>query len=92
MIKILERSTLSLFQFLESTFNQIFGERWNPWYQLGALSFYFFWIVTATGLYLFIFFDTSINGAFESMESLTHDQWFFGGIMRSLHRYASDAM
>ena len=67
---------------MESAFNQIFGERWNPWYQLGALSFYFFWIVTVTGLYLFIFFDTSISGAFESMEALTNNQWIAGGIMR----------
>lgn len=92
MIRVIERSALNLFRFMESAFNQIFGERWNPWYQLGALSFYFFWIVTVTGLYLFIFFDTSISGAFESMETLTNNQWFAGGIIRSLHRYASDAM
>ena len=92
MIRVIEQSALSLFRFIESSFNHIFGEKWNPWYQLGALSFYFFWIVTVTGLYLFIFFDTSINGAFESMEALTNNQWFAGGIMRSLHRYASDAM
>ncbi|MCB1686624.1 MAG: cytochrome b N-terminal domain-containing protein, partial [Pseudomonadales bacterium] len=64
----------------------------NPCYQLGALSFYFFWIVTVSGLYLFIFFNTSINGAFESIDRLTHEQWYIGGVMRSLHRYASDAM
>ena len=29
-------------------------------------------------------------GAFESVEYLTHQQWYLGGIMRSLHRYASD--
>lgn len=77
---------------IESGFDGIFGEQHNPFYQLGALSFYFFWIVTVTGVYLFIFFDTSITGAFASVEYLTHEQWYLGGIMRSLHRYASDAM
>lgn len=87
-----EALLLEFFRRLENAFDGIFGERLNPWYQLGALSFYFFWIVVASGLYLFIFFDTSINGAFESMESLTHEQWYLGGVMRSFHRYASDAM
>ena len=92
MIRQLERFSLQVFQRIEHGFNQVFGERWNPWYQLGSLSFYFFWVVVVSGLYLFIFFDTSINGAFESMEAITHKQWFAGGVMRSLHRYASDGM
>ncbi|MCG3169487.1 MAG: Cytochrome b6 [Pseudomonadales bacterium] len=80
------------FKRIESAFNVAFGPHWNPWYQLGALSFYFFWIVCISGLYLYIFFDTSINGAYESVERLTVEQWYLGGVMRSLHRYASDAM
>ena len=92
MIRRLEAQTLALLQKLEKGFNHLFGEDQNPWYQLGALSFYFYWIVVITRLYLFIFFDTSINGAFESMEALTHHQWYAGGIARSLHRYASEAM
>jgi ferredoxin/coenzyme F420-reducing hydrogenase delta subunit len=70
----------------------IFGDAWNPWYQLGALSFFFYWIAAVSGLYLYIFFDTSIFGAYQSVERITHDQWVVGGVMRSLHRYASDAM
>ena len=77
---------------LEAGFNRLFSEHWNPWYQLGALSFFFFWIVTVTGIYLFIFFDTGIVGAYESVGYLTHEQWYLGGVMRSLHRYASDAL
>lgn len=69
-----------------------FGSRLNPLYALGSLSFFMFWIVAASGLYLYIFFDTSINGAYQSIENLTVSQWYLGGVMRSLHRYASDAM
>jgi len=49
-------------------------------------------VVGASGLYLFAFFDTSVDGAYRSVRALTEDQWFAGGVMRSVHRYASDAM
>jgi CDP-4-dehydro-6-deoxyglucose reductase, E3 len=76
----------------EALFNRAFGDKLNPLYHLGALSFYLFWIVGGTGLYLYAFFDTSVVGAYRSVQALTHDQWFAGGILRSVHRYASDAM
>ncbi|MGB5539058.1 MAG: hydrogenase iron-sulfur subunit [Gammaproteobacteria bacterium] len=76
---------------LEEWFNLSFGTAWNPLYHLGTLTFFFFWVVLVSGLYLFIFFDTSIAGAYSSVEKITHHQWYAGGIMRSLHRYASDA-
>jgi ferredoxin/coenzyme F420-reducing hydrogenase delta subunit len=69
-----------------------FGDAANPFSHLGALGFYFFWIVAVSGIYLYIFFETSIATAYESVEHLTHAQWYLGGVMRSLHRYASDAM
>ncbi len=63
----------------------------NPFRHLGALTIFFFWIVLVSGIWLFIFFRTSVDGAWESVEYLTIDQWYLGGVMRSLHRYASDA-
>jgi len=80
------------FAFVENVLDTAFGPRINPFYHLGALSFFFFWVVTASGIYLFIFFETSIEGAYRSVEYLTHTQWYLGGVARSLHRYASDAM
>ena len=76
---------------LEEWFNISFGSSWNPLYHLGTLTFFFFWIILVSGIYLFIFFNTSIAGAYASVEYLTHEQWYIGGVMRSLHRYASDA-
>ena len=58
---------------------------------LGSLTIFFCWIVLISGIWLLIFYRTSVNGAFESLEYLTYEQWYLGGIMRSLHRYASDA-
>ncbi len=76
----------------ESLFDAAFTPNWNPLYQLGALGWFFYWIVIVSGIYLFIFFDTGITQAYQSVETLTHAQWYAGGIMRSLHRYASDAL
>jgi len=77
---------------LESWFNLSFGTEWNPLYHLGTLSFFLFWIILITGLYLFVPYNGSIAGAFASVEYITHEQWYVAGIMRSLHRYASDAV
>src|SRR5512134_441777 len=76
---------------VERAFDQPFGAAANPLRQLGALAFWFFWIVAVSGVYLYIFFDTSVSGAHQSVESLTRDQSYAGGVMRSLHRYSSDA-
>lgn len=64
----------------------------NPINHLGSLTVFFSWIVLISGIWLLMFFRTSVSGAFESLEYLTHQQWYLGGIMRSLHRYASDGM
>jgi len=77
---------------LESWFNVSFGTEWNPLYHLGTLSFFLFWVILVSGIYLFIPFHGSLDGAYESVEYITHDQWYAAGVMRSLHRYASDAV
>ena len=77
---------------IESWFNLSFGTEWNPMYHLGTLSFFLFWVILITGLYLFIPFNGSIAGAHASVEYITHEQWYAAGVMRSLHRYASDAV
>ena len=76
----------------EAVFEYAFGQRNTPFAWLGALGWYFYWIVAATGVYLYIFFDTGVTDAYASVEYMTHDQWYAAGIMRSLHRYASDAL
>ncbi len=75
----------------EHAFDRAFGVDDNPLRQLGGLGFYLFWLIAVTGGYLYIFYDTSVDGAHASVEALTHGQWWAGGVMRSLHRYASDA-
>ncbi len=80
------------FELIERPFDYLFGASLNPLKQLGALGFFFFWVVAVSGIYLFIFFDTGIERAYQSVEYLTNDHWYHAGVMRSLHRYASDLM
>ena len=81
MLALFQRLLQSLFLRAESVFNAVFGERLNPLYHLGALSYWLFWVVLASGLYLYAFFDTGVTGAFASVERLTHEQRWVGGLM-----------
>ena len=76
----------------EGALSRIFTPAWNPLLNLGALGFFFYWIITASGIYVYIFFDTGITQAYASIDYMTRDQWYAAGIMRSLHRYASDGL
>ena len=64
------------FLVIERPFDRLFTPALNPLAQLGALGFFFFWIVAVSGIYLFIFFDTGIERAYQSVEHLTQAYWF----------------
>ena len=89
---VVKRALLGLFGKAERVFEYAFGQRLNPFTWLGALGWYFFWITAVTGIYLYIFFDTGVVDAYASVEYMTNEQWYAAGVMRSLHRYASDAL
>ena len=92
MIRRLQFLLRWVFMRVEALFNTAFGDRLNPLYHLGSITFMLFWLVAGSGLYLYAFFETGVAGAYASVDALTHHQWYAGGIMRSVHRYASDAM
>ena len=60
----------------ERALDVLFGADWNPLAQLGPIGWFLFWIVSATGIYLFIFFDTGVQEAYASVKWLTTDQWW----------------
>jgi len=91
LLKLLQKAGRSGFSLLRRLLAGGFEYHSNPLKHLGALTIFFCWIVLISGIWLLIFFRTSVSGAFESVEYLTREQWYLGGIMRSLHRYASDA-
>jgi NAD(P)H-flavin reductase/ferredoxin len=92
MIALLQRALRAGFMRAEALFNAAFGDKLNPLYHLGAISFFLFWVVGATGLVLYAFFDTSVAGAYRSVEAITHGAWGAGSVIRTVHRHASDAM
>lgn len=87
----LRNNTQTLFQRIEEAFDAPFGGINNPLRHLGAMGLYLLWIVVGTGLYLYTVLDTSIDGVYQSIDYQTYDLRYVGGILRSLHRYASDA-
>lgn len=78
-------------QRLDRGFDSAFGSRLNPLRQLGTLGFLFFWIIAVTGIYLYAVLDTSATGSYRSIDQLSKEQWYLGGWIRSMHRYAADA-
>lgn len=92
MMDQLRRSVRALFDGGEALLAKVFPPEWNPLLNLSALSFLFFWVITASGIYLYIFFDTGVEQAYRSVEYITNEQWYAAGVMRSVHRYASDGL
>ena len=89
---LFRRSVRALFDGGEALLATVFPPQWNPILNLSALSFLFYWIITASGIYLYIFFDTGVEQAYQSVEYITNEQWYAAGVMRSMHRYASDGL
>lgn len=72
--------------------NSIFTPKYNPFYYLGAIALFLMWVLLFTGLYLFLFYEISVEGAYKSIKYITEEQRFYGGIIRSFHRYAADGL
>jgi quinol-cytochrome oxidoreductase complex cytochrome b subunit/coenzyme F420-reducing hydrogenase delta subunit/NAD-dependent dihydropyrimidine dehydrogenase PreA subunit len=91
MLDWIQKAGRIVFEGPQRLLDKAFGNTLNPLRHLGSITIFLLWIVLVSGIWITIFFHTSVNGAYESVEYLTHDQWYLGGVMRSLHRYASDA-
>lgn len=67
-----------------------FGDTTNPLLNLGALSNYMLLVATISGIILLFWYTPSHTGAYASVEAMA-DSPLTAGLMRSLHRYSSDA-
>jgi len=63
MIALLQKELRWLFMRVEALFNRAFGDQLNPFYHLGSISFFLFWVVAVSVKYQYAFFDTSVTGA-----------------------------
>ncbi|MCK6422414.1 MAG: hydrogenase iron-sulfur subunit [Aquabacterium sp.] len=75
----------------EQAFDRLFGAPANPLRQLGALAVWLLWIVVASGFWIYALYETGVDGAWRSVQEMNTDQPYTSGLMRGLHRYASDA-
>lgn len=88
---MMRASALAAWNGCERFLDVLCGGALNPLRHLGALAFLFFWLIALSGLYLYAVLDTSVEGAWRSIDDLSRHQWWLGGLFRSLHRYAADA-
>jgi len=63
---------------------------YNPFYHLGTLTIFLLIVLTITGLYLVIFYRPGTDRAYLSVAAM-NDNWF-NLTIRTIHRYASDAI
>lgn len=90
--RALRTRAASVVRRIERGFDRAFGEPANPLHQLGGLAFDLFWLISLTGAFLYIFYDTSADGAYASVQRMASGAVPGGAFVRSLHRYASDAL
>ncbi len=79
----------------ENTINRFStaGERirpYNPFYHLGTLAVFLLIVLTTTGVYLTLVYRPGVAVAYPSIVRIS-TSWF-GSLMRTVHRYASDAL
>ncbi|WP_374668458.1 4Fe-4S dicluster domain-containing protein [Ramlibacter sp.] len=77
---------------LDHRFDAAFGAAANPLKHLGASAFLLMGLLGATGIVLFAVLDTSVAGAWQSIDALSAGRFSAGSILRGLHRYAADAL
>jgi coenzyme F420-reducing hydrogenase delta subunit/NAD-dependent dihydropyrimidine dehydrogenase PreA subunit len=62
----------------------------NPMLHTGAIAVTTLFIATVTGIVLLIWYKPSVHMAYQSLEAMSQSP-YGAGLMRSLHRYSSDA-
>lgn len=68
------------------------GAQANPLRHLGTVACGAFWLLAATGVVLYAVLDTSVQGAWTSIEALHDAPLHAGQLLRGLHRYAADLL
>jgi len=82
----------TLWQALERGADSLLGHRGNPLRHLGAIGFFAFWLLAASGIVLYVLLDTSVAGAYRSIAALHEAPLGLGRLLRGVHRYAADLM
>ena len=86
---LLTRAVRQPLNYADAFMNALYGWRGNPLYHSGAVVVILLAVVLTTGIYLLFFYR--IGSPYESVVAISQQAWF-GRWIRTLHRYASDAI
>ncbi|MCP5060567.1 MAG: hydrogenase iron-sulfur subunit [bacterium] len=86
LLRVPERT----FLYIDRLLTRLLPEPLNPMMQTGAVAITSLIIATVTGIILLIWYRPSVHFAYESVAAMTNSP-FTAGLVRSLHRYSSDA-
>lgn len=76
---------------VDTQFNKVYPQDYNPMYYLGGLANLVFWMVISSGILLFLYYKPSLLDAYNSVEYLS-TKVPYGQAMRGVHRYSADVM
>ena len=88
-MRALERLAQRLLRAADAAATRLYGWRLNPLFQTGAIAVVLLAVLIATGLYLTLFYR--VGSPWASVARLQADPWL-GRWLRSVHRFASDAL
>lgn len=74
----------------EGLINRFTKSDFNPFYHLGTLTIFMLVVLIVTGTYLTIFYRPGLDVSYQTVEKISSN--WLGSLMRSVHRYSSDAM
>jgi coenzyme F420-reducing hydrogenase delta subunit/ferredoxin len=78
-------------QWAEVALDRLVSPSLNPLYHTGTIAMFSLAVALVTGIYLFLFYRVGTEAAHRSIEDIMAQPWGIGALMRSLHRYSSDA-
>jgi ferredoxin/coenzyme F420-reducing hydrogenase delta subunit len=81
----------ALYQWFEVALDRVVSSHLNPLYHTGTIAVFSLAVATVTGVYLFLFYRVGTGAAHQSIEAIVRHPLGIGSLVRSLHRYASDA-
>ena len=84
------RALEKIFLHLDRAIGRVVPDTLNPLQHTGAIAVVSFLIATVTGILLLVWYRPSVNLAYASVEAMAA-QPYTAGLLRSLHRYSSDA-
>ena len=78
-------------QWVEVLLDRLVSAPLNPLYHTGTIAMFSLAVALVTGIYLFLFYRVGTEAAHRSIEDIMAQPLGIGALMRSLHRYSSDA-